>query len=100
MLSNYCSDVPEEAGGRDGLTEADPAGMTDYLPPRFAINPLSTERGVAGGSPAVTFHALTCRLVRHDARYFTAVVEVEEWIEATPWALVPCILCNPRQEMS
>ena len=74
--------------------------MADYAAPRFAINPLSTERGMAAGSPAVTFHTLNCRLVRHDARYFTAVVEVEEWIEATPWALVPCGLCNPRQEAS
>ena len=74
--------------------------MTDYAPPRFAVNPLSTEPGLSGDGPAVTFHALTCRLVRPDARYFTAVGEVEEWIETTPWALVPCILCNPRQEAS
>ena len=75
--------------------------MTDYAPPpRFAINPLSTEPSVAGGGPAVTFHALACRLVRHDARDFSAVVEVEEWIGATPWALVPCVPCNLRQEAS
>ena len=77
-----------------------PANMTDYAEPRFAINPLSTERGVAGGTPAVTLHAATCSLVRHDARYFTTVAEVEEWIEATPWALVPCRQCKPRQEKS
>ena len=73
--------------------------MTDYAEPRFAINPLSTERGVAPDTPAVTLHAPACRLVRHGARYFSAVVEVEEWIAATPWALVPCGLCNPRQEV-
>ena len=89
---------PKIPRGRGGLCYHF-ADMTDYAPPRFAVNPLSTERIIAGGSPAVTFHALACRLVRHDARYFTAVVEVEEWIDATPWALVPCVLCNPRQEV-
>lgn len=75
--------------------------MTDYAEPCFAINPLSTQRGVvAVGPAAVTFHAATCGLVRPDARYFTTVVEVEEWAEATPWTLVGCELCGPRQELS
>ena len=76
------------------------AAITDYAEPRFAVNPLSTERSLSGGRPAVTFHTLACRLVRPDARYFTAVLEVEEWVGATPWTLVPCVLCNPREEAS
>ena len=74
--------------------------MTDCAEPRFAIDPLSTDRGVAGATPAVTLHAANCSLVRHDARYFTTVVEAEEWIEAAPRALVPCRQYIPRQEMS
>ena len=33
--------------------------------------------------------------MRHDARYFTTVAEVEEWIDATPWALVPVLTVQP-----
>ena len=99
--------------------------MTHYAEPRFAIDPLSTDRGVAGATPAVTLHTATCSLVstetsmdavtatpsasvavtsivtsRHDARYFTTVVEAEAWIEAAPRAVVPRRQYIPRQEMS
>ncbi len=52
--------------------------MTNYAEPWFAINPLSTERGVAPDTPAITFHTAAWSLVRHGARYFTAGSEVEE----------------------
>ena len=98
MLAPVVSKFPKKPKVCDGPLITIPASMTDYAEPRFAINPLSTERGVAGATPAVRFHAASCSLVRHDARYFTAVAEVEEWIEETPWALVSCRQCNPRQE--
>ena len=94
------SNAPEESEGPRPPSDTIAASTVEYAVPRFAINPLSTERRMANGAPAVTFHALNCRLVRHDARYFTALVEVEEWVEETPWTLVPCVLCNPRQEVS
>ena len=74
--------------------------MTGYAEPRFALNPLLTEQGMVAGStpPVVTLHTATCSLVRPAARYVATVVEVEQRMEATPWALVPCELCNPRQE--
>ena len=52
--------------------------MTHYAEPWFAINPLSTERGVVPDTPAITLHTAACSLVGHGARYFTAVSEVEE----------------------